>query len=70
MYFGSVDGMLPQKVETCEILMVDLLVYLMGCKDRLEEIRKRGEKDNRKNKYFNVVTNTKLKNIIFKVKFR
>jgi hypothetical protein len=40
MYFGAVDGMLTQPVETGEILMEDLLVCLMGCKDRLEEIIK------------------------------
>ena len=38
MYFGPTDGVLTQKVETGEISLEDLLVYLMGDKDRLEKV--------------------------------
>ena len=38
MFFGPIDGMLTSKVESTEILLKDLLVYLMGGESRLEEV--------------------------------
>jgi hypothetical protein len=38
MYFGPIDGTLTSKVESGEIIMHDLLVYLMGGEERLAKV--------------------------------